>query len=134
MKIVNGILILLVFYGVGTLANKWLHIPLPGNLLGMLLLTLALCKGWIRMDWVEKASGFLIRHMMLFFVPIIAGVASYMGLISQDPWPILVSLLVGPFLVMIVSGRVVQWYVNRQQDQRDQAKPNLPQEGRSFDA
>ncbi|EST56403.1 effector of murein hydrolase LrgA [Brevibacillus panacihumi W25] len=131
MKIVNGILILLVFYGVGTLASKWLHIPLPGNLIGMLLLTLALYKGWIRMDWVEQASNLLIRHMLLFFVPIIAGVASYLGFFAEDPLPILLALISGPFLVMIVTGKVVQWYVNRQQNTK---KPVLPQEGRSLDA
>jgi holin-like protein len=131
MRFVNGMLILLVFYGVGTLASKWLHIPLPGNLIGMLLLTLALCKGWIRMDWVEKASGFLIRHMLLFFVPIITGVVSYLGMISQDPWPMVLSLLAGPILVIIVAGRVVQKYVNRQQTNK---KQTLPQEGRSLDA
>ncbi|MGG3884466.1 CidA/LrgA family protein [Brevibacillus panacihumi] len=131
MKIVNGILILLVFYGVGTLASKWLHIPLPGNLIGMLLLTLALYKGWIRMDWVEQASNLLIRHMLLFFVPIIAGVASYLGFFAEDPLPILLALISGPFLVMIVTGKVVQWYVNRQQNTK---KPVLPQEGRSLNA
>jgi len=131
MKIVNGILILLFFYGVGTLASKWLHIPLPGNLIGMLLLTLALYKGWIRMDWVETGSNLLIRHMMLFFVPIIAGVASFIGLFAADPLPILLALVSGPFVVMIVTGKVVQWYVNRQQNAK---KPALPQEGRSFDA
>lgn len=131
MKIVNGILIMLVFYGVGTLASKWLHIPLPGNLIGMLLLTLALYKGWIRMDWVEQASNLLIRHMLLFFVPIIAGVASYLGFFAEDPLPILLALISGPFLVMIVTGKVVQWYVNRQQNTK---KPVLPQEGRSLDA
>ncbi|HZG80954.1 MAG TPA: CidA/LrgA family protein [Brevibacillus sp.] len=131
MKIVNGILILLVFYGVGTLASKWLHIPLPGNLIGMLLLTLALYKGWIRMNWVEQASNLLIRHMLLFFVPIIAGVASYLGFFADDPLPILLALISGPFLVMIVTGKVVQWYVNRQQNTK---KPVLPQEGRSLDA
>lgn len=131
MRIVHGILILLAFYGAGTLASRWLHIPLPGNLVGMLLLTLALVKGWLRLDWVEQASSFFIRHMMLFFVPIIVGVASYMNVITSDPLPVLLSLVLGPLLVMLVSGRVVQWYVSRE---KTKAKPELPQEGRTLDA
>lgn len=131
MKIVQGILILLAFYGVGTLASKWLHIPMPGNLLGMLLLALCLCMGWIRMDWVEQASAFLIRHMMLFFVPIIVGVASYMNWIAKDPWSILTALVLGPLVVMLVSGRVVQWYLNRS---KQKAETSVNQEGRALDA
>lgn len=129
MKIIRGILILLAFFGAGTLLSKWLHIPLPGNLTGMLLLTLALCMGWIRMDWVEQVSGLLVRHMMLFFVPIIVGVSAYIKLIAKDPWSILLSLLLGPVLVMLVTGKLVQWYVNKHQ------RKNAPhQEGRALDA
>ncbi|MGG1658756.1 CidA/LrgA family protein [Brevibacillus sp. NRS-1366] len=131
MRLIRGIVVLLIFYGAGMLASEWLHIPLPGNLLGMLLLTLGLCMGWIRMDWVEQASSFLVRHMMLFFVPIIVGVASYMKLISQDPWPILLSLILGPMVVMLVTGRVVQWYLKRH---RQKAEPSVKQEGKALDA
>ncbi|WP_400164090.1 CidA/LrgA family protein [Brevibacillus sp. TJ4] len=131
MRYVSGILILLVFYAAGTLAHQWLHIPLPGSLLGMIMLALALVMGWIRMDWVERASSFLIRHMMLFFIPIIVGVSSYMNVVANDPLPILLSLVLGPFIVMLVTGRVVQWYVRRE---KSQANTELSQEGRSLDA
>jgi holin-like protein len=131
MRYVSGTLILLVFYGVGTVANKWLHIPLPGSLLGMILLALSLVMGWIRLDWVEQASSFLIRHMMLFFVPIIVGVSSYMHIFANDPLPILFSLVLGPILVMLVAGRIVQWYVRRE---KKSAKAELQQERRTLDA
>lgn len=50
MKFVKGIVILLAFYGVGVAASKWLHIPLPGNLVGMLLLTLDFV--WDGYEWI----------------------------------------------------------------------------------
>jgi holin-like protein len=110
----KGLLILLAFFGLGTLVNRWLHIPLPGNLLGMLLLTLCLYAGWIRLETVERASAFFIRHMLLFFVPILVGVAQHAHLLVRDPWPIVLSLVVGPALVMLVAGKVVQSYIDRQ--------------------
>lgn len=132
MKMVTGIGILLAFYGVGVLASKWLHIPLPGNLVGMLLLTLGLVTGWVRMEWVERASTFLVRHMMLFFVPIIVGVASYLNLFAQAPWLIALSMIVAPMLVMLVTGRVVQSYLRRQQQKKTQA--SVPEGRRTLDA
>lgn len=128
---VRGILILLVFYVVGTMASKWLHIPMPGNLLGMLLLTLCLCMGWIRMDWVEQASSFLVRHMLLFFVPIIVGVSAYLHWIAQDPWSIILSLVLGPMVVMLVTGRVVEWYLVRH---KEKDESSVQQERRALDA
>jgi holin-like protein len=130
MKTIKGMLILLAFFGAGTLANKWLHVPLPGNLLGMLLLTLGLCTGMVKLDWVESASNLLLRHMMLFFVPILVGVASYLKWIAGDPWPIVLSLVLGPLVVMLVSGRVVQWYLNRHKQKAE----HRPLEGRALDA
>ncbi|MGF9909920.1 CidA/LrgA family protein [Brevibacillus porteri] len=131
MKFVKGIIILLAFYGVGVAASKWLHIPLPGNLVGMLLLTLGLCMGWIRMDWVEQAGIFLIRHMLLFFVPIIVGVASYLNVFTQNPLPIILSMVLGPLLVMLVTGVVVQWYLKHH---KQKSESSLQQEGRTLDA
>lgn len=131
MKFVKGIVILLAFYGVGVAASKWLHIPLPGNLVGMLLLTLALCMGWVKMDWVEQAGSFLIRHMLLFFVPIIVGVASYLNVFTQNPLPIVLSMILGPLLVMLVTGVVVQGYLKRQQQKTD---ASVQQERRTLDA
>ncbi|MGN7468596.1 CidA/LrgA family protein [Brevibacillus sp. SAFN-007a] len=131
MKMVTGIGILLAFYGVGVLASEWLHVPLPGNLVGMLLLTLGLVTGWVRMEWVEQASLLLVRHMMLFFVPIIVGVVGYLKWFVQAPWPIALSMTVAPMLVMLVTGRVVQRYLHRQQ-QKTQA--SVPEERRTLDA
>ncbi|MBU8714956.1 CidA/LrgA family protein [Brevibacillus parabrevis] len=132
MKMITGVAILLAFYGVGVLASTWLHIPLPGNLVGMLLLTLGLVTGWIRMEWVDRASSFLIRHMMLFFVPIIVGVVSYFKWFAQAPWPIALSMIVAPMLVMFVTGRVVQAYLNRQKKQEIPA--SAAPERRTLDA
>lgn len=109
----RGFIILLAFFASGTLLNKWLHIPLPGNLLGMLILTVCLVTGWIKMELVEQASSFLLRHMLLFFVPILVGVAQYFDLITKSLWPVLLSLFIGPPLVMLASGRIVQNDVNR---------------------
>jgi len=37
-----GLAILLLFNFLGVIANKYLHVPLPGNVIGLLLLLLAL--------------------------------------------------------------------------------------------
>lgn len=137
MRIICGMLILLAFFGMGTWVSKWLHIPIPGNLLGMLLLTLSICMGWIRMDWVEQASALFIRHMMLFFVPILVGIAAYVKWMAQDPWPIVLSMVLGPLLVMLVTGKLVQWYLNyqKQKPKTAEEQPSADmQERRTLDA
>jgi holin-like protein len=128
----KGLLVLLGFFGLGTLANRWLHVPMPGNLLGMLLLTVCLCLGWVKLETVERTGSFLLKHMMLFFVPIMVGVAQYLDVLKQDPWPVFVSLLAGPLCVMAVSGVVVQRCLDRGKSAAE--SQNTSMKGRALDA
>ncbi|QQE73091.1 CidA/LrgA family protein [Brevibacillus composti] len=132
MKIIRGIIVLLAFYGAGVLLAKWLHIPLPGNIIGMLMLTLALTTGVVKLDWVEQASELLIRHMMLFFVPILVGVASYLGIIAENPIGLLLAMVLGTACVMVVTGRVIQWYLDRRRGK--EATDTIEMERRTLDA
>lgn len=45
------------------------HIPLPSSILGMLLLTFFLKAGWIKLQWVQGLSDFLVANIGFFFVP-----------------------------------------------------------------
>ncbi|NGQ94135.1 CidA/LrgA family protein [Brevibacillus sp. SYP-B805] len=114
----RGWLILLLFYGVGTAASKWGHVPLPGNMLGMLLLAAFLLSGIIKPETVEKASAFLLRHMLLFFVPILIGVTDFIPLLSRNQGPLLLALLIGPPLAMLGTGWTVQRVVSRRRRQQ----------------
>jgi len=47
----------------------WLHLPLPANLVGMvLMLTLILCRA-LPLSWVRAGARWLLAEMLLFFVP-----------------------------------------------------------------
>ena len=39
------------------------HIPLPSSILGMLLLTFFLKAGWIKLQWVQGLSDFLVANI-----------------------------------------------------------------------
>ena len=53
VAIVVGQILLLAFIGVlGGYLKEWLHLPLPGTLVGMILLFLLLCSGIIKLNWV----------------------------------------------------------------------------------
>ena len=48
-------------------------IKLPSSIIGMLLLTLFLQLGWIKLEWVQGLTNFLVANLGFFFVP--SGVA-----------------------------------------------------------
>ncbi|MCD8235281.1 MAG: CidA/LrgA family protein [Prevotellaceae bacterium] len=87
----------------------WLtHIPVPSSIIGMLLLTLLLKIGWIKMEWVETISNFLVKNMGFFFVPPGVALMLYFDLIKKEFFPILISVIVSTALVLVVTGWVHQ--------------------------
>ena len=82
MNALRGMVWLLVFQSSGELLARGLGLPLPGPVIGMVLLLLAL-----RWPAVQKPVGecaeFLLSHLSLLFVPVGVGVMTHLSLVSQ---------------------------------------------------
>ena len=89
-------------------------VKLPSSIIGMLLLTLFLKLGWIKLKWVNGISDFLVSNLPLFFVPPGVAMMLYFDLIKAEFWPILVSALLSTIIVLAVTGWVHQILRNRQ--------------------
>jgi len=85
------------------------HIPLPANVIGMVLLFIALRTGLVKMEWCEKASHFLLRHMMLFFIPSVVGAAFLASELTGQWDAAIVALIVSTLCGLAVTG----WTANR---------------------
>lgn len=102
----RGLAILLCFHFAGLLARSLLHVPLPANVIGLLLFIAALFAGWVKLEWVEESAQFLLRHMMLFFAPFIVGTIVFFPVIGGNALGIGLSLVVGTLIVLLVTGKV----------------------------
>lgn len=88
----------------------WLTgVPLPSSIIGMLLLTLFLKLGWIRLEWVKGLSDFLVANLGFFFVPPGVALMLYFDVIEAELVPIVVATAVSTILVLVVTGRVHQY-------------------------
>lgn len=105
---VRGLTLLLLFQLVGELLSRLLDLPIPGNVLGMGLLLLALSLGLVEIAWLEEAADLLLNNMALFFVPAGVGVMVYGDLIAAEWLPITVATVLSTFIVMAVTGKLAQ--------------------------
>jgi holin-like protein len=122
-------LILLGCQLLGELSRRALHVPLPGPVIGMLLLTAALAiAGNARPEVVADASPLartasaLIAMMGLLFVPAGVGVIVEFGLLRQNWLPILVGLLLSTVLGLVVTAMVMH-HVCRIVERRQRPPP-----------
>lgn len=109
---IRGLTVLLLCQFVGEVLVALTHLPLPGPVVGMVLLLGYLL--WRRpgpeSGTVRAAEG-LLKHLQLLFVPAGVGVVAYLVVLREDALPIGVSL-VGSWLVgLLVVGWIVQLWL-----------------------
>lgn len=83
MKLLKAVLILFIFLGAGELIRYFIEIPVPGNIMGMVLIFIALKLKLIKLEWVKPASDVLLNFLVLFFIPFGVGLMSYFDFIKS---------------------------------------------------
>lgn len=102
------------------LLGDFLHrigVPIPGGVLGLLLFYGALLIGLVKLQWVERAAGFLLRHMVLLFVPLTVGLMDMGTLLSRQALAITTSLVVSFLAVLSTTGLLGRWLLVPARDQ-----------------
>jgi len=92
----------------GELTVYLTEIKLPSSIIGMLLLTLFLKLGWVKLKWVKGMSDFLVANLGFFFVPPGVALMLYFDIISAQFWPIAIASIISTVLVLVVTGWVHQ--------------------------
>ncbi|CNF13617.1 CidA/LrgA family protein [Yersinia enterocolitica] len=85
------------------------HLPLPANIVGMLLLLAMIMLRVLPVRWVQAGSRWLLAEMLLFFVPAVVAVVNYAQLIMVDGWKIFAVIAVSTSLTLAATGLVVDW-------------------------
>lgn len=109
------LLILLFINEIGFLIVKMTHWPVPGNIMGMLILFLLLCTGVFRLEWVEAAASLLIKHLAFFFIPISVGLMTLGAVFAKSGTSLIIVLVVSTLIGIIVSGTLSQALVKRKE-------------------
>lgn len=94
---------------IGDQVQTYFHLPIPGSLLALGALLLALFLHIIPVRFVQQGAHFLIAQLLLFFVPSAVGVLQLGHLLQSDGWRIALVIAVSTILVMIGTGLVAEW-------------------------
>lgn len=101
----RGIAVLLLFQLLGESMVFLTKLPVPGPVVGLILLFIAMQAGRrfkrISLKPVEKASAALLGNLGLLFVPAGVGVVSLLGILQAQAGPI-AFVLVGSAVITLV--------------------------------
>ena len=114
LTVAKELLIVSGIYLAGEALASLLETGFPGSVIGMLLLLAALHLKWIKVDDIRYVASFLLGYMPLFFIPAGVGVMASYTLMEGFYVSIILLTLVSTLLVMAVTGRLVQYLVQRE--------------------
>ena len=83
-------------------------VKLPSSIIGMLVLAFFLKVGWVKLNWVQGLSDFLVANLGFFFVPPGVALMLYFDVIEAQFWPIVIATVVSTMLVLVVTGWIHQ--------------------------
>jgi holin-like protein len=107
--VLNALTVLIICQFVGEVVARFLSLPLPGPVLGLvLLLGILLLRRKPPDPDLRQTSGWLLSHFGLLFVPAGVGIVTQIDVLRQSWLPLLVAIPVSTFLGLIVTGWVMQ--------------------------
>ncbi|CAI1955283.1 CidA/LrgA family protein [Serratia sp. TSA_198.1] len=86
---------------------KQFHLPLPANIVGMLMLLALILLRVLPLSWVRAGSRWLLAEMLLFFVPAVVAVVNYAQLLMVEGWKIFLVIAISTMLTLGATGLVV---------------------------
>jgi holin-like protein len=99
----GALVLLLLFQLAGEVTVRWLSLPLPGPVVGMLLLFAGLAaRGGVPGRLRATGDG-LLRHLMLLLVPSTTGLMLHLGRLGEEWLPIALAGIGGAACTLAVT-------------------------------
>ena len=113
---VRGILILLFCQLLGESLARLAGIPVPGSVVGMLLLFLALV--WRRgvPDDLEQSAQQILKPLTLYFVPASVGIMTMGPLLAKEGIRIGIVMALATLLPLLVCGYGLDYWLSRRKE------------------
>lgn len=112
----GAITALLVCQLIGEVLARVLHLPVPGPVIGMVLLFLVLLlryPGGETPEALGKVADTLLGNLGLLFVPAGVGVVVLLHTLAENWLSLTLAIVGGTLLAMVITGRLAQALLRR---------------------
>ena len=113
IRYIIQLVIVLAICFMGDILHDSLNLPIPGNILGMLLLLVLLLTGILKLSMIEDVSNFLLKHLSFFFIPAAVGLITCFSILEGKWTALLFISVVSTFIITVVTGMTVQILIKR---------------------
>jgi holin-like protein len=104
----RALTILLLFQLAGEVITRALELPIPGPVIGMLLLFVTLVIRGSAPDTLRETAQGLLSYLPLLFVPAGVGVMVHAALLKSEWLAILITLLGSTLIALVVTAVTIE--------------------------
>lgn len=108
LKALGQLALLWAIYWGSTWLVRVTGVPIPGNVVGVVLLFTLLCTGVLKLRHVELAADFLLKHLVFFFAAVAVGLMEWGGVFYDYGLTLLAAIVISSVLPLLVVGGVSQ--------------------------
>jgi holin-like protein len=106
--VLRALTVLILCQFAGELTARALHVPLPGPVIGLVVLLVILMVRNGPDPALRDTSLGLLRNLSLLFVPAGVGIVTQLDVLAANWFPILVAILVSTALGLATTGWLMQ--------------------------
>ncbi|MFC0475797.1 CidA/LrgA family protein [Robertmurraya beringensis] len=123
-KVIFQIGILIGLFYIGSFLKGFLHIPLPGSIIGLLLLLILLFLKIIPVDWIQDGANVLITFLPLLLVPATVSVMNEPSLFSGNGLVLFGIIMISTIVTMVSVGWCSQHLERMAQKRKEKIQCN----------
>ncbi len=123
---IRGLVQILIFQGLGEIIAKVLGLPVPGPVIGLiLLLVFLLLRGRIDPDLELVASAFA-QHLGLLFIPAAVGVVMFAPQLASHGLAIAAILIISVGLAVAITACLLKWLTRKDRPPGEEVREYVP--------
>ena len=116
-KIVIQVSIIILFSLLGNSIVQRFRLPIPGSIIGLLLIFILLQLQIFHLEWVESGANWLLTELLLFFIPSAVGIIQYKSLVVTQGSQFLLVIFFSTIAVMTSTGLIAELILKFQKEQ-----------------
>ena len=124
MRILSQLLQILWVWLLGETIAKVLQIPIPGNVMGMLLMLLFLILRIIKVEKIKQVSDFFTQNISFFFIPSTVALMVNYKVVENSLVGALIAIVLTNILVFMVTGLTAEWLLRLKDKRKEKGNGN----------
>lgn len=108
MKYLKQLLIIIIFTIIGSLISAILPFNVPGSVIGLILLYIALEFKIIKLNQIKKTGNWLKNNMAFLFVPLSVGLMNDFKVLQMNFWTLSIVMIISTTITMMSVAWIAQ--------------------------